>query len=128
MSNTNFLSKLKTVGKRKEHTFEYEGIALTVRDISGNMRDYWDADAKKRVKFKGRNPDLNTLQTEGQRALMVAMTLVNDESGDLAYDYKNTEDLAAIGELSGALLDRVFDEAMALCGMTPAAQEEAEGN
>lgn len=125
---TNFLTKLKTAGKRKESTVEYEGQTFTVRDMTGNMRDYWDSDAKKRVQFKGKNPDLNTLRTEGQRALLVAMTLVDDETGELAFDFKSAEDLKQVGELSGGLLDAIFDESLTLCGLNPKSEKESEGN
>jgi len=126
--SSNFLNKLKTAGKRKEHTFEFDGQKFTARDITGNMRDYWDQDAKKRVQFKGKHPDLNTLKTEGQRALLVAMTLVDDESSELAFDFKSADDLATIGELSGAFLDNAFDEALTLCGLNPGKDEETEKN
>lgn len=126
--STNFLSKLKSVATRKESEFEYEDAKFTVREMTGNMRDYWDSDAKKRVKFKGKNPDLNTLKTEGQRALLVAMTLVDDESTKLAFDFKSDEDLNVIGELSGGFLDKAFDVAIELCGLDPKAAEEAEKN
>lgn len=139
--STNFLNKLKTAGKRREKTVEVVivekdeeeeieevKVKFTVRDMTGNMRDYWDSDAKKRVQFKGKNPDLNTLRTEGQRALLVAMTLVDDETGELAFDFKNSNDLNQIGELSGALLDAIFDESLSLCGLNPKSNKETEGN
>jgi hypothetical protein len=126
--STNYFSKLQSVAKRSEKEFEYEGTPITIREMSGDMRDYFDADAKKRVKFKGRHPDLNTLQTEGQRALVVAMTLVDPETKELAFDYKDAEDLAQLGELSASFLDKVFEEAAALCGLSAEAEDTIEGN
>jgi len=125
---SNFLTRLKKAGQRKEEAFVFEGAEFTVRDITGNMRDYWDQDAKQRVKFKGKHPDLNTLQTEGQRALLVAMTLVDDETKELAFDFKSKDDLTEIGELSGGLLDKAFEKALDLCGLNPQAEKETEGN
>jgi len=125
---SSFLTRLSKVGKRKEETFEFDGEVFKVRDITGNMRDYWDADVKKRVQFKGKHPDLNTLRTKGQRALLVAMTLIDDETNELAFDFKNSEHLNQIGELSGAFLDKAFDEAVTLCGLNPEKEKEAEGN
>jgi len=125
---SNFLKKLKAAGKRKEYKFTFEGEEFTVRDITGLMRDYWDSDAKKRVQFKGKHPDFNTLRTEGQRGLLVAMTLVDDESGELAFDYKSDESINELGELSGAFLDKAFSEALTLCGLNPEAEKETEKN
>ena len=126
--DTKFFNKLKKVAKRSEKTFEYEGEQITVREMSGNMRDYYDSDVKKRVTFKGRHPDLNTLNTEGQRALLVAMTLIDPDTGELAFDYKSEEDLKQIGELSADFLDTVFDVSAELCGLSAEAEEELEGN
>lgn len=126
--DTNFLSRLKSAGKRKESQIEFEGCTFIVRDMTGLMRDSWDADAKKRVQFKGRNPDLNTMNLEGQRALLIAMTLVDDTTGELAFDYKSADDLGKIGELSGALIEVLFEEALDLCGISAKSSEESEGN
>lgn len=125
---TNFLTKLKTAGKRREIEVEYEGQKFTLRDMTGAMRDFWDQDSKQRIKFKGKHPDLNTMQLEGQRALMVAMTLVDDTTGELAFDYKSAEDLETLCELSGGLLDSLFDSAVELCGIGAKAAKESEGN
>ena len=125
---SNFLTRLKKAGKRKEEKFTFEGEEFTVRDITGLMRDYWDADAKKRVQFKGKHPDLNTLKTEGQRGLLVAMTLVDDTTGELAFDHKSEDSINELGELSGAFLDKAFSEALTLCGLNPEAEKEAEKN
>ena len=124
----NFFNKLQKAGKRKETTVDYNGAKFTLRDMSGEMRDFYDADIKSRVQFKGRHPDLNTLNTKDQRATVVAMCIVDDDSGDLAFDYQNKDDLKKLGELSGALLDFLFEKSMELCGLMPKAAEDAEKN
>jgi hypothetical protein len=126
--STKFLTKLKKAGKQKEDTLVYEGETFTIRDMTGTMRDYWDADSKKRIKFKGKHPDLNTMELRGQRALMVAMTLVDDETNELAFDYESKEDLEIVGGLSGGLLDAMMDKALTLCGLNPKAVEGDEKN
>jgi hypothetical protein len=124
----NFLTKLKKAGKRKSDEVVFEGSTFTLRDMSGEMRDFYDADIKSRVKFKGRHPDLNTLDTKNQRAIVVAMCLVDDDTDKLAFDYTNAEDLKQLGELSGALLDFLFEKSMEICGLMPKAAEDAEKN
>jgi len=126
--NTNFFNKLKSIAKRNEEEFEYQGLPVKIREMSGNMRDYYEGDIQKRVKFNGRHPDMNTLNTVGQRALVVAMTLVDAETDELAFDYKSKEDLESLGELSADFLDIVFDKANVLCGIAPESQEETEKN
>lgn len=126
--STNFFTNLKNAGKRKESVVEYEGNEFTLRDMSGAMRDAYDADIKKRVKFKGIHPDMNTLDTKGQRAILVAMTLVNTETDELAFDYAKDEDITTLSELSGTLLDTLFDAAQALCGLAGNSEDDAEKN
>ena len=126
--NTKFFDKLKKVAKRAEETFTCDGESFTVRGMSGNMRDYYDADTQKRVKFKGRQPDMNTLNTVGTRALVVAMTLVDADTGELAFDYENKEDLLAIGELDSNFLDKVFEIGTKLSGLSVVSEKDAEKN
>lgn len=98
---------------------------FTLRDMTGKMRDFYELDGRKRVRFKGQNPDLNTLDSSGRRALTVAMVLVNDETKEIHYDYKKKEDLAEISDWGNARLEPLLDAALDLCGLAEEAKEEA---
>jgi len=63
-------------------------------------------------------------QTTGLKALVVASSMC-DEDGKLLM---SQEDVEALNEKSGAVLDRLFDKAWELSGIAPGAVEDAEGN
>jgi len=123
-----FKDKLKALTQLKEVKVEAAGQEFTVREMTGVMRDFFNADQQKRVKFVGMNPDLNTLDTEGTRGLVVAMTLIDDDTGDLAFDYKSEEDIATIGQWSSSLLEVLVDAAFDICGLSAEEAEEAVKN
>jgi len=124
-----FKDKLKGLEGRKEIPVDVgDDVIFTLREMNGNMRDYWDADNQKRVKFKGRNPDLNTLRTEGSRALIVAMTLVDDDTKELAFDYKDAEQLKELGKLASGKMEKLVDAAYELCGIRAEDAKDAEKN
>ena len=120
-----FKEKLNLLKKTKEEkvTLE-EGVEVTIREMTGVMRDYYDQNSKDRVQFKGKHPDLNTLNVQGQRALLVSMHLVDDSTGELAFDYLNNEHLAEINGFCASMVEKIVDAAVKLSGLEVEDEDE----
>jgi hypothetical protein len=91
---------------------EWGGTVL-VRELSGRERDEWEASLAVQ-RGKQMVPDVANI-----RAKLAARTIVGDD-GEPVF---TQQDVAALGELSAAALDRVFDVASRLSGLNP---EDAE--
>ena len=91
---------------------------VLVRELRGRERDEWEASLT--VQRGGQLvPD-----TANLRAKLAARTIVDPEGEPLF----TQQDVAALGELSAAALDRVFDAASRLSGLGGGAVEEAAKN
>ena len=87
---------------------EWGGTVL-VRELSGRERDEWEASLAVQ-RGKTMVPDVANI-----RAKLAARTIVGDD-GEPVF---TQQDVAALGELSAAALDRVFDVASRLSGLNP---------
>ena len=87
---------------------EWGGTVL-VRELSGRERDEWEASLAV-MRGKTMVPDVANI-----RAKLAARTIVGDD-GEPVF---TQNDAAALGELSAAALDRVFDVASRLSGLNP---------
>ena len=87
---------------------EWGGTVL-VRELSGRERDEWEASLTV-MRGKQMVPDVANI-----RAKLAARTIVGDD-GEPVF---TQQDVAALGELSAAALDRVFDVASRLSGLNP---------
>ena len=87
---------------------EWGGTVL-VRELSGRERDEWEASLAV-MRGKTMVPDVANI-----RAKLAARTIVGDD-GEPVF---TQQDVAALGELSAAALDRVFDVASRLSGLNP---------
>jgi hypothetical protein len=96
---------------------EWGGVVL-VRELRGRERDEWEASLAVQ-RGKQMVPDVANM-----RAKLVARCIVN---GDLEPVFSQ-QDVAALGELSAAALDRVFEVASRLSGLSEADLEEMTGN
>ena len=87
---------------------------VLVRELRGRERDEWEASLAVQ---RGRQmvPDVANM-----RAKLAARTIV-DADGEPLF---SQQDVAALGELSAAALDRVFEVASRLSGLNPADVEE----
>jgi len=96
---------------------EWGGVVL-VRELRGRERDEWEASLAVQ---RGRQmvPDVANM-----RAKLVARTVVGEDLEPLF----TQQDVAALGELSAAALDRVFDAASRLSGLNPGDLEEMAKN
>jgi hypothetical protein len=94
------------------------GGSVLVRELNGRERDEWEASLAVQ---RGRQmvPDVANM-----RAKLVARTVIG-EDGEPVFSQR---DVAALGELSGAALDRVFEAAAKLSALNPDSLEEMAKN
>jgi hypothetical protein len=94
------------------------GGSVLVRELRGRERDEWEGSLAVQ---RGQQmvPD-----TANMRAKLVAHSIV-DADGEPLFTQR---DVAALGELSAAALDRVFEVASRLSGLASAAVEEKAKN
>lgn len=94
------------------------GGAVRVRGLTGAERDAFEQSV---VEQRGKSTRANL---KNIRAKLVAMTVV-DENGERLF---SDSDAAILGKKSAAALNRVFEVAQRLNGMTPDDVEELSGN
>ena len=87
---------------------------VLVRELRGRERDEWEASLAV-MRGKSMVPDVANM-----RAKLVARSVVGDD-GEPVF---TQQDVAALGELSAAALDRVFEVASRLSGLSEADLEE----
>jgi hypothetical protein len=94
------------------------GGSVLVKALSGRERDAWEASL---VQMRGKQqvPQLGNI-----RAKLVARCVV-DENGERLF---TDADIKALGEKSAAALDRIFDVASEMSGISEKDIEEIEGN
>lgn len=94
------------------------GGSVLVRELRGRERDEWEGSLT--VQRGGQMvPDVANM-----RAKLAARCIVGDDLEPLF----TQQDVAALGELSAAALDRVFNAASRLSGLNAAALEDAAKN
>jgi hypothetical protein len=91
---------------------------VLVRELRGRERDEWEASLAV-MRGKAMVPDVANM-----RAKLVARSIVGDD-GEPVF---SQQDVAALGELSAAALDRVFEVASRLSGLNEKDLEEMAGN
>ncbi len=96
---------------------EWGGVVL-VRELRGRERDEWEASLAVQ-RGKQMVPDVANM-----RAKLVARSIVGGD-GEPVF---SQQDVAALGELSAAALDRVFEVASRLSGLDEKDLEAASGN
>lgn len=94
------------------------GGTVYVRNLTGKARDAFESSRYKMVNGKPEIIHQNT------RAALLAASLCNAE-GLLIF---TQQDIEALGEKNGAVLDRLFDVAQRLAGMRAKDQEERAKN
>lgn len=92
---------------------EWEGL-VRIRGLTGAERDAFEAAI---TIGKGRNKDINLLNI---RAKLVAASCVNDDGARIFLD----DDVINLGKRSALALNRVFEVAQRLSGLTQADVEE----
>lgn len=92
------------------------GGTVRVRGLQGNERDKFEASL---MDSKGR------ARVENGRAKLAQLCLVDAKTGQLLF---SKEQITALGRKSSAALQRVFELAQKLSGLTDEDMEELEGN
>jgi len=99
---------------------EWGGVVL-VRGLTGTERESWEESRIDRKKKPKKGGDSNIRMTHF-RASLVARTVV-DDNGNLIF---SDSDVVKLGQKNGAALNRVFEKAHQLSGMSEADVEEME--
>jgi hypothetical protein len=94
------------------------GGVVLVRELRGRERDEWEASLAVQH-GKQMVPDVANM-----RAKLVARSVVGEDGEPLF----SQQDVNALGELSAAALDRVFEVAARLSGLNEKDLEEMQGN
>lgn len=94
------------------------GGSVLVRGLTAKERDKYESSM---VETKGKSAKVNMANA---RARLLVMTVV-DESGELMF---SQADVGWIGEKSAAAVDRIYDVASRLSGVTDADMDELVGN
>jgi hypothetical protein len=94
------------------------GGAVLVRGLTGQQRDSYEASI---MRLNGTNAQLNLINA---RAKLVALSIVDEEGARLFSD----EDVQLLARKSAAALQRVFDVAQRLSGLSASDLEELSKN
>lgn len=97
------------------------GGEVRVMELTSTDRGYIEAGL---IAAKGQSAELRVDALKSNRERTVALALV-DENFQRLYSNK---DVAKLGEKSGQVIDRLYQVAVRLSGMNPAAVKAAEGN
>jgi hypothetical protein len=125
-----FLTKLEKVAKLKRKEIQFAGLDITIQEMDGDMNDYFNNDGQKRFKYKGKGKNIEAIPESydhlGHAAMVVAMGLIDGETGNLVFDYKKRKDIEKINSYSPEFRDFLKDEILELSGQTEEAKLEAE--
>jgi len=94
------------------------GGSVKVKALTGSERDKYESDS---LTGRGRNRDINLANI---RARLVALTVIDDNGKPLF----SSIDIAALGGKSAKALDRIFDVAQRLSGISEEDIEELAKN
>lgn len=97
------------------------GGTVRVRGLTARQRSLVEATM---IAVKGENVTVRVEALQTLREKLVGAALV-DEDGQRLFNDSQVKELA---EKSGAVLQRLFDKAQELSGMSPASVKRAEGN
>lgn len=97
------------------------GVKVRVHGLTGTDRDAYEARA---VAVKRGSQDVE-LRLQDFRSRLLVKCLHDPETGERVFDDK---DVAKLGRKSGVVIDRLFDVARRLSGMSQEALEDARGN
>jgi hypothetical protein len=86
------------------------GGALTVKSLSGAERDRFEAS------ITTMNNGVSAFKFENMRAKLVALSVIDPETKELMF---TSGDIDALGKKSAAALQRVFNVAQRLSGLSP---------
>jgi len=106
----------------KVHVPEW-GDEVIVRGLTGEERDAYEA-SRRQIRNVGKpNQELVLIQDNARASLLVKCLI--DENGERLF---TDRDASALGAKNGRVIDRLYDVATRLSGMSDEAAEEIEGN
>lgn len=121
---SNYLSKEEFLKKRPSRFEDVEipewDARVRVRELTSAARDKWE---QSNLEDKGKGQ--MKLRLQNARARLVALAVIDPESGELIF---SDEDVLAIGGQSAAVIDRIYDVAARLSGITDEDIEELTKN
>ena len=111
---SNYLTKEEFLKKRPVRFEDVEipewEAKVRVKELMSSARDKWE---QSNLEDKGKGQ--MKLRLQNARARLVAASVVDPESGELIF---SDEDVLAIGGQSAAVIDRIYDVAARLSGIT----------
>jgi len=134
--DSKFLLELTEAVPFQQEEVELGKKKFIVRELDNERNDYWKSDSTKRVKVKMINqkpvPDMSTLDLTGQEVLLVALSVVNPETNEVAFDYKDQDTLNALKKMPTSAIKKIIEVAYRLNGfdkeVEKAKAEQAEKN
>lgn len=99
------------------------GGEVIIRSLTGEERDAWEA-SRRQVRNAGTKHQEVIITSDNARAGLLVKCIV-DEAGERRF---TDRDIPALGKKSGKVLDRLFDVAARLSGISDDAEDELEGN
>lgn len=97
--------------------------AIVLQAMTGTARDAYEAEIVGNRAGKDRRLNLSNL-----RSRLVARCIIDPETGELVYDYRRLTDIDELGSFNAAGLDRLFQVAQELNGITDDDVEKLEKN
>lgn len=111
---SNYLTKEEFLKKRPVRFEDVEipewEAKVRVKELTAQARDKWE---QSNLEDKGKGQ--MKLRLQNARARLVALSVIDAESGELLF---SDEDVLAIGAQSAAVIDRIYDVAARLSGIT----------
>ncbi|MFE6362979.1 phage tail assembly chaperone [Streptomyces sp. NPDC057806] len=104
---------------------EWGGRTVLVRGLSGTERDDWEASIRQlRPSLTKKGEQEIVLNQSNARAKLLVKCIVNAEGGRVFTD----QQAPALGRKNGKALDRLYDVASRLSGLSDEEEEAIEGN
>lgn len=107
----------KDINSKEVPVPEWGGVVL-VKGLNGTQRNAYEESL---IKMNGKNVGMNM---QNATAKLVALTVV-DEDGNQVFQQSDVE---ALGQKSGAALNRVYEVAQQLSGLSDKDMDELTGN
>lgn len=100
------------------------GVKVYVRGLTGEERDLYEASLRQfRQRFDGKGQEMVLVQ-DNARAKLLVKCLVGEDRQRIFTD----QQAPALGKKNGKVLDRLYEVAARLSGLSDEVQEELEGN
>lgn len=99
-------------------------FVVTLRAMNGTERDRYESSLvvqRERRDAKGNRVMTSAMNLENARAKLLAATIIDSESGELMF---SQDEIGLLGTKNAAVLDRLYDEARKLSGISEGDEKE----